>query len=312
MSAGPRLPYLFKRYGQHNMVRLVDPEHLDLTQPFFRFALPASGGGESMETFDTWLAAQPEPNEDYADFCGIFHVSRCGSTLLARNIQASGQAVVLSEPPFFRILRHRMNDTISADVAWRACLAMLAAWRKWARRLAPHLVIKFNSQLHEYQRDIFARMPGARFLFLHREPAAVFESLIRKPAPYLQHGPSAAGLANLPQVRCDPLLLAAASRYCPALDAFAALDRPDLMAVDYQELGDRYGAILAHFRLDPQIAPPWSAHGDAKAATDGTERTYIPVSPCRVAQFARDHEDILAIAGAHYRRFVAMRRDLGA
>ncbi len=308
MKSPVLLPYLFKRYGKHNMVRLVDPDRLDLSQPFFYFARSGDAASERMVGFDEWLAAQPEPEADYSDFAGIFHVSRCGSTLLARNIAESGQALVLSEPPFFRILRHRMGETVSADVALRASLALITAWRRWAQTRASMLVVKFNSQLHGFLPELLAGMPGARFVFLHREPLAVFESHDRKPPLYLQHlgGTKRTKAPDyLAKVAAEPMLRAAATAYCTALDRFADVKRDRVLPIAYPQLGTRYAEILRHFRLDPAAAPPWSAERDAKATVADGTRPYVAVTDERLQSFKSDNLALLDIARERYANYLA-------
>lgn len=305
MSSNLRLPYLFKRYGHHNVVRLIDPDLLDMTQPFFSASVAERTGHVGMIGFDEWLSVQPEVSDGFANFSAIFHVSRCGSTLLASNIRASGQAMVLSEPPFFRILRHRMWGSISADVAMRACLAMLNAWRGWAQERGAPLVVKFGSQMHLHHRNLLDRMPAARFIFLHREPSAVLESLSRKPPPYLQAG-RLKELISLPVItptESDPVLIAATHRYCAALDSFASLSRENMISVGYEQLSARYAEILAHFGLDPESAPPWCGQRDAKAS-GGEPKSYVPVSAERLALFSESHKEILDYASWRYRIFL--------
>lgn len=307
MTEKVRLPYLLKRYGRHNMVRLVDPERLDLSQPFFRMAFSGDPQAETMVRLDDWLAEQPDPGNDFSDLCGIFHVSRCGSTLLARNIGESGQAVVLSEPPFFRVLRHRMDGNISPQEAIRACQAVLSAWLKWTQAKGLRLVVKFNSQLHLHQKELFEQLTGCRFLFLHREPVAVFESLHRKPPLYLQQCATWERIEPRTKVSgqdVHPLLAAAASRYCTALETFGELRKPNLLSVSYNQLGRRYSEILTHLGFDSRTAPPWSANGDAKALKNGQARAYTPVPAERVRQFEHDHAVILSIAAFSYQQFL--------
>lgn len=314
MSSNVLLPYLFKRYGHHNVVRLIDPDLLDVTQPFFSAGVAERTGHVGMVGmmgFDEWLSVQPDVGDGFSNFSAIFHVSRCGSTLLANNIRASGQAMVLSEPPFFRILRHRMWGSISADVAMRACLAMLNAWRGWAQERGMPLVVKFGSQMHLHHREVFDRMPAARFIFLHREPGAVLESLQRKPPPYLQAERSEDAIPQplIETTESDPVLIAAVRRYCAALDSFASLFRDNLISVRYEQLSARYAEILVHLGLDPEAAPSWCAQRDAKAAGGEPRSLYIPVSPERLARFSESHNEILAYAALRYQTFL---KDRGA
>lgn len=309
MTSLPMLPVILKRLGNHNIVRLARPDVIDLSQPFFWHGVPDKGDGLGIAAFDDWLAAQPEPDADLSDFGAIFHVSRCGSTLLSRNIREIDQAVVLSEPPFFRILGHRMWDTVDDDTARRACLAMLDAWRKWARSQGKPLVIKFSSYLNRQLSILLQLLEGARFVFLYREPLGVLESLDRKAPEFIKRDAAQENSRLLPSLRsidADARLLIATDGYCRALQAFGAIRNDSLLCVEYSQLERRYDDILRHLMLDPEKAEGWSDKLDAKAIVrDGDQpRPYIPVSQQRLEQFGKANAEVLEVARTQYRDFI--------
>jgi len=308
MSGPTLLPYLFKRAGRHNLVQMIDPERFDWSQGFFKLALPGDHPADGLVPFDDWLEAQGAHEGNFDNVSAIFHVSRCGSTLLSQNIKATNQAFVLSEPPFFRILRHQMDGTIDYETAVRACLAMLQAWRRWALTRAPRLLVKFNSQLHLDHRALFEGMPGAKFLFLYREPLSVLESLDRGTPSYLRRE-AAQGRIELikefAEIVADPIVLAGANRYCTALEIFSSITRDDLLKIEYPDLPGQYSKILRHLGFDETTAPAWSAKHNAKSDQRDGPKPYQPVSPERLAQFANNNTKLLAIAERHFRRFRA-------
>ena len=300
------LPYAFRVAGAHRMVDLVDPERLDWRHGFFVRSIPESRPLDAIARFEDWLASTPMP-ESFAGAGGIFHVSRCGSTLLAQNLKATGKAVVLSEPPFMRILRTGFDDTLVPDEAAAAIARVIGQWRGWAMAQGKALVVKFNSQAHRWREGIEAAMPGARFAFIHREPAAMLESIHRGPPQYLRHVVAQKRHRGLPEfdgMREDPLLLAAASRYCAALDAFAGA-RDDILRIAYPELAQRFAQLCAHFGIAGIEEDAWDPAIDAKAPDPGSGKPYRPVGRRQVGEFAAEHEELVAVAEAHYRRFLA-------
>lgn len=113
----------------------------------------------------------------------IFHVSRCGSTLLSQLLSLDDRCVVVSEPPILdTLLRWPYQDhaevTEIPDDAFQDVIRILG------RRKDPkeqYFFIKTDSWhifLVDYWRRLFPTTP---FLFLYRHPAEVIQSQIRQP-----------------------------------------------------------------------------------------------------------------------------------
>lgn len=165
------------------------------------------------------------------------------------------------------------------------------------------LVIKFNSQAHQWRDEIFAALPGAHFLFLHREPAAVLESIARKPPQYLQREAAQhrfAARSEIDRLQEDPLLKAAALRYWGALDAFQEAPSSCLV-VAYRELKSRFAEISEHFRLGHGT---WDATRNAKAGDPSLGERYKPVADANVARIIEQHSDLHGMLDDRYRQFV--------
>lgn len=304
--SGTLLPFAFVKAGRHRMVKLVDPERLDWRYGFFGLGLPDERPIESFLPFEQWCAQEPAP-AGFGGLGAIFHVSRCGSTLLAQNLKATERAVVLSEPPFLRILRGRIHDTVTPDQALRAVALALSQWLGWAEAQGKRLIVKFNSQVHVVRAELMNALEGAQFLFLHREPAPVLESIMRGPPPYLERE-SGRGRFPIPselaQVDDDPMLLAAASRYCAALDAFAESHGPQCPHVAYRDLPARFGEICAHFGVGPVETGVWRADRNAKSFDPDRNESYRPVAEERLAAFIAAHREVLEVTERRYKSYL--------
>lgn len=302
------LPYRFVRAGRHNLVQFVDPHRLDWNAGFFHLALPGERPCDAIMPFDRFIADRPhEPCRALRHTAGVFHVSRCGSTLLGQNIKATGRAVVLSEPPFFRILRTRLDETVAADAAMRAVLEVVSLWETWSCAQGRSLVIKFNSQMHHDRAAIMTAMRETRFLFLHREPLPVFESLLRETPQYLRRPEQPGRGARAPASAMgagDPVLEAAAMHYLTALEAFTGVRERRLRMVRYDGLAERFAEILEHLFGEPAPAATWDAVTNAKPHRPGAPQRYRAVSAERLAEFAREHAAVVSLADARYRRFL--------
>ncbi len=283
----------------------MDPNRIDWRHGFFVRSLPARRPLDAIAHFEDWYAGTALPS-NFAGVAGIFHVSRCGSTLLAQNLKATGRAVVLSEPPFMRILRTRFDYTLDAREAAEFAVRAIGQWRDWAAAQGKLLVIKFNSQTHEWRELLQDALPGARFAFLHREPAPVLESISRGPPQYLQRNMAQRrqrGQAELDVFDENPVLLAAARRYCAALDAFRDVDEWAL-PIAYTDLADRFASLCAHLGIATDGPVAWNAAIDAKSHRPGSDEPYRPVHPDRIAKFAKKHQDLLAIVESRYQSFL--------
>ncbi len=296
------LPYMFARVGSHNLVFFIDPHRLDWKQGFFHRALPDEAEPDAMMPLAQWIAKEEHHPADFTGFAAISHVARCGSTLLAENIKATGQAVVLSEPPFFRILRHLLDGTVEPSQAVNASAKMVAAWKRWAENDGKRLVIKFSSQTHRHHDQLCRAMSGGRYLFLFREPVAVLESYERSVPAYLRReirDGETDLLEELEGIDGDPVVAAGVNRYCRALERYSDQQNASEIAVEYADLETAFPAILTHFGLQADSAA-WSQDMYAKADRAKGDVPYVPVSAERMAGFAADNAPLLAVAKRHY------------
>ncbi len=180
----------------------------------------------------------------------IFHMSRCGSTWVARMLAALDRAVVLSEAdPIDMVVqaRHaRTNLTPEEQARWlRAMTGALAT----PRAGEDCCFIKLDSW-HVRSAPLFRRaFPDTQWIFLYRDPTEVLVSHAARPGA--QMFPDLAG----PRVRRfdDKYPIASAEHYARILADFceAALTQYSAgggLLVNYQELPDAlWTRILPHF-----------------------------------------------------------------
>jgi hypothetical protein len=107
----------------------------------------------------------------------IFHMSRCGSTLVAQMIAALPDSVVLSEPPpldaILQMCRH--DEAMSVD----ALRAMIAALGRRKHSKTPY-VLKLDAW-HVLALPLFRRaFPDVPWVFLYRDPVEVMVSQMRE------------------------------------------------------------------------------------------------------------------------------------
>lgn len=212
---------------------------------------------------DAALTDVPEP----AGF--VFHMSRCGSTLLARILRAVPGHTALSEPePIDAVLRWaRGRPQAERVAALRAIVAALGRDRSGDGR---RLFIKLDSWHTLDLPLIRAAFPDVPWLFLCREPVEVMMSHVAQPGMHVVRGLLGDDRLGLDAAALAPLDYAAAAlaRICSAVVEHIAVGGG--LLVDYAELVEAaQDAIPRHFgfALDPteRAAVAAAATRDAKA-----------------------------------------------
>ena len=108
----------------------------------------------------------------------IFHMSRCGSTLVSQMLAAAPANIVLSEAgPVDDILRlHFRNPSITDEqrVQWLQRLVSVLAWRRHPAE--KNVFIKFDCWHVMFLPLLQRAFPGVPWIFLYREPIEVMAS----------------------------------------------------------------------------------------------------------------------------------------
>ena len=218
------------------------------------------------------------PKADQARIAGfIFHMTRCGSTLAARQFSALPRTYAVSEPFAFQHLLER-PDT-DADRRARRLRTLLGAHAEALSPAADVLVIKWSSLMGLYAAEIERALPATPGVFLHRAPAEVLASIAAaplggrrhlRPEHLGRHRPadlaacpplelSARAIANI----CDQVALAASIR---------SVSYVDLPQASWQALAPAFGICV----------------GDAERAAMARAAEPHAKDPTRTGRFAGD------------------------
>lgn len=262
-------------------VHWQEPGGLRFTHPFFRETLQTAGGTAHHETSLGKLGelAVARPGLPPAGF--IFHLSRCGSTLVSQMLAALPRHIVLSEPRPVDALLWPCPEAPAASVRERA------AWLRWVvsalgRQRHPEeerVFIKFDSW-HTLDLPLIRRaFPGVPCLFLYRDPVEILVSHSLRRGTQMIPGlldPARLGV-DLPA-----FTTAGMERYAArvlACLAAAALDHlgPDARLVHYRDLpAAAWPGILRFFKVE--VSPDESARMAAAAIRDAKApaRAFLP------------------------------------
>ena len=120
----------------------------------------------------------------------VFHVSRCGSTLVSQLLGLDEACVTLSEVPLFdHLLRARFQPELAGavDVATQlpAAIRLHGQRRSQTER---SLVVKLDSWHAGFHAELRALYPRTPFILLYRHPAAVVRSHRKQPGMHAVRG----------------------------------------------------------------------------------------------------------------------------
>jgi hypothetical protein len=228
-----------------------------LTEPFFegdvqratrkpfnrliRYATP-------IDKLAEWLRDHPglQPNGF------IFHMSRCGSTLVSQMLAALAGNVVVSEAsPIDAVVRApQMLPSLSADQHVRWLRSIVGALGQTRAGNEQNYYIKLDSW-HTLALPLFQRaFPDVPWIFMYRDPVEVLVSQLRIPGwqmvpgavdPILLGSPSSDGALN-PQVYRAHVL----ARVCEPVLVHHGADKS--LLINYRQLPEAvWTAIMPHF-----------------------------------------------------------------
>jgi hypothetical protein len=184
----------------------------------------------------------------------LFHTGRCGSTLLANMLSASGEHVVVKEPDVVSDLMAAALNAPGAQEAQAleaALGAAVSALVATALPAAPHRWVKLAAWNVRLARPLLERFPSAPAVFVYRSPREAVASLLhQRPSWFdLIECPRALQarffptVATVPEGRLAPVSLFAHA-WRSAAEAALALAPERTLLVEYRTLVSRPEAII--------------------------------------------------------------------
>ena len=207
------------------------------TEPFFEDTIGFVLRNPFARAFRQEIQLERGTNPDPAGF--IFHMSRCGSTLVAQMLAALPGNTVISEAPLIddaiRTGRPDWLCFVISALCSGPCFIKLDAWHIHSLPLI---------------RDAFPRTP---WVFLYRDPVEVMVSQMRRPGRQALPGaldPAVLGLRieDITGLSRDEWCARVLAGFCESAAKFR--DDPDGLFINYRELPDGVWTRLApHFGL---------------------------------------------------------------
>lgn len=219
----------------------------------------------------------------------IFHMSRCGSTLVSQMLGAAPEHLVLSEaPPIDSVLRAASAER---ETWLRWIVGALGQPRDAEQR---RLFVKFDAWSAVDLTQVRRAFPGVPWLFLYRDPVEVLMSQARRRGAHMIPG-------VLP---AEPVGITRAETADCSLVEYGArvLARICQSALDHQD--DPLGTFVEYRQLPElvlsELASAWSLSVDAERLLDVARRDAknpaVPFEPDRAASRTGATSDVRAAA----------------
>jgi|HubBroStandDraft_4_1064222.scaffolds.fasta_scaffold110098_2 hypothetical protein len=226
----------------------IDMNGYHCYEGFFHQSLAAYEGltPSRRQRFTSTLDFLTDPPEDSIRPSGfIFHMGRCGSTLLSKVLARSRAHLVFSEAAphnqIWRILPTDKSGDPSRNLEMYRTL-LLAMGRPRLPSYRAHIVkfTSFNIVKFDFIRAAF---PGVPALFLFRDPAHAIDSYRRRNPSWMGAELGIGKTWHTPEAAIETFL-----------DAALSIRDPDFQCVDHAHLTpDLLPAILRFFHLDPSM-----------------------------------------------------------
>jgi hypothetical protein len=203
----------------------------------------------------------------------IFHMSRCGSTLVARMLAALPDSYAVNEPePVGALLQAAPGVPETTQIA--ALRTMVGAF---GRRPSRHWFLKLSAW-PALALPLFRKaFPAVPWIFIHRDPAEVLASQMATRAPELEPGFTPSRLFGIEDgATLDPELYCARAlaRVCEA-----ALAADGGLYVDHAGLPEAFfSAILPHFGLGADEATGPMLREIARRHGKHPDMVYLPAN----------------------------------
>jgi hypothetical protein len=154
------------------------------SEPFFCDTL----AGQPRLSCRTSYAALAQFDDVLTPSAFIFHVSRCGSTLLTQALAALAHCVVMSEPPVLDAFLREHGPGPLDDDAVPVLRQLVGALGQRRAACESAFVIKLDSWHIHSLASIRRAFPDTPCIFLYREPTAVLASHRRRRGPQMVPG----------------------------------------------------------------------------------------------------------------------------
>ena len=281
------------RLGWVNSRKLNDNAPF-LTDDIFNFALNENRDLAHSKLSDLFFMEEDIESIPPSGF--IFHMSRCGSTLLNNMLKQSDKNIAVSEPEVLFQLLHVASEETAPYILelFKKAVYHLGKKRKEANE---HFIIKFSSASTVFMEYVIRAFPNVPRVFIYRDPAEVLVSNLKNPNQEWVTMERVLGITAEEMIQQNTLLENFALGLKRTCEGFANHFDKQSMAFNYNQLsGQLFERILEFFKIYPEPEELekmlsemqyYSKNRNAKFASD-VRKKQAKASPA-VRQMAAQH-----------------------
>ncbi|QPH37837.1 hypothetical protein [Pedobacter endophyticus] len=177
------IPYRMRFLEGEWLVNWLDLDNHHINEPFFdetidRCRIKMSGRSRFKTASNLQFLLAAAPLNSIPPTAFIFHVSRCGSTLLSQALASEKQNIVIAEAPILdEILRAQEHDKFIGEAEVKEIFMSAVAFMGQIRNpFYKHYFIKLDSWHLHFYHQLRSWYPDTPFYFLSREPEAIISS----------------------------------------------------------------------------------------------------------------------------------------
>lgn len=236
------IPCELATVGQRSLVRWIHPGAKPLfTEPFFHQTVDALVQANAVQKLTPLEElAGVAPVKAPAGF--IFHVSRCGSTLVSRSLAGIARHRVISEAaPVNQLLLASGLDAQAKRPLLKGLVHALCG-----TAAGVDCFIKFTSWNLLHLQHLLELFPATPWVFVYREPVDVLQSLVARPPRWATHPQLAQALGGHPADGPGAVALVLQRLFAAPLPHWSGQAR----AISYAQLPAAMADIAEHFGLD--------------------------------------------------------------
>lgn len=233
---------------------------------------------------DALVALDQQPSLDPAGM--IFHVSRCGSTLVSRLLSTVAGVVVVAEPAPLNALLGLDPARVDGATLVRVVRLLVRALGRCRHGDERQLVLKCTSWNIRRQEILTAAFPDTPWVWVQRDPAEVAASLLAAPPGWL--GDQVPPAQTAQRFGIDPAAVPAmpraefVARCLGAMLFSASAGPPRRICVDHSELPAAvWQRVAPHFGIDI----------DPAAIQRMTEHSQFYSKGSDLQEFSGEHQD---------------------
>lgn len=185
----------------------------------------------------------------------IFHVSRCGSTLISQMLAATAENIVISEaPPIDVVIRGLHDEETDRNDRIEHLKWLVNAYGRKRFAAEKHFFIKFDCW-HTIDLELISEVfPDVPWIFLYRNPVEVIVSHLRRRGMQMIPG----AIENLlPDFESCEISRMSAEEYCARVlkriceNGLKYVDQPNALLVNYSELPEIvFTKVFKHFNVN--------------------------------------------------------------